>query len=317
MSVAPLAPVELLDGGTGEELFRRGVPDDRKLWSATALVHSQHHHVLTQVHRAFLDAGSDMVTCNNYGVTPGVGFREDDIVKYCDLAGRLARRAVSTAKPAARVCGSLPPLLESYRPDKLVPFDEGVRLYSVMGAALQPHVDVFLGETLSTIDEAKMAITGVQDYGKPVMVSFTLRSDGALRSGDSVVDVIRELLRFATFSTPRVQLHAVLFNCSQPEAISRALREIQATDGLMESLTERDVRVGAYANRLTAIADDWALAESVEPQAMRADLDVAQYVEYVNTWVNMGARIIGGCCGIGPEYIAQIHETLKQRGLRL
>ncbi|KAJ0409893.1 hypothetical protein P43SY_005787 [Pythium insidiosum] len=299
--------VELLDGGTGEELFRCGVPDDRKLWSATALVHSQYHDVLTQVHAAFLDAGSDLVTCNNYGVTPGVGFREDDIARYCELAGRLARRAVSTHKPTARVCGSLPPLLESYRPDKLVEFDDGVHLYSVMGAALQPHVDMFLGETLSTIDEAKMALTGVQDYGKPVLVSFTLRSDGALRSGDSVVDVIRELLRFTTFSTPSVQLYAVLFNCSLPEAISSALHEIQAADGLT---------MKAFANRLTEIAEDWALAESAAPQAMRTDLDVARYVKYVNDWVNMGAQLIGGCCGIGPEYIAQIHETLKQRGLR-
>ncbi|GLE09789.1 hypothetical protein PINS_up021645 [Pythium insidiosum] len=186
-----------------------------------------------------------------------------------------------------------------------------------MGAALQPHVDVFLGETLSTIDEAKMAITGVQDYGKPVMVSFTLRSDGALRSAtrswtSSASCCASRPSRRRACSCTRCSLTAPNLRRSR----GRCAR-FKPPDGLMENLAERDVRVGAYANRLTAIADDWALAESVEPQAMRADLDVAQYVEYVNTWVNMGARIIGGCCGIGPEYIAQIHETLKQRGLQL
>lgn len=41
----------LLDGGTGEELFRRGVPDDRSIWSAKAVVDNQYHGVLQQVHQ--------------------------------------------------------------------------------------------------------------------------------------------------------------------------------------------------------------------------------------------------------------------------
>ena len=59
--------VLFLDGGTGEELFRRGVPDDRKIWSATAVVKSEHHETLRGVHRSYVEAGSAMITANSYG----------------------------------------------------------------------------------------------------------------------------------------------------------------------------------------------------------------------------------------------------------
>ncbi|KAL8015401.1 putative Homocysteine-binding domain-containing protein [Plasmopara halstedii] len=44
--------------------------DDRRIWSAIALVHEQHHNLLREVHMSFLDAGADCITSNNYGVTP-------------------------------------------------------------------------------------------------------------------------------------------------------------------------------------------------------------------------------------------------------
>ena len=56
--LVPLGQTLLLDGGTGEELFRRGVPDDRQLWSVTALVHDEYHAVLHDVHTAFLQSGN-------------------------------------------------------------------------------------------------------------------------------------------------------------------------------------------------------------------------------------------------------------------
>lgn len=330
MTSARSAPrVMLLDGGTGEELFARGLPDDRKIWSATALVHEQHHELLKEVHTAFLTAGSDYVTCNNYGVTPGVGFSDNDIVRLAAVAGRLAREACEQWKTASRqkkqVCGSLPPLLESYRADKVPKFDEGVRLYAMIARALGPYVDCYLAETLSSVKEAKMALLGAQkaweeaeNHARPrqVMVSFTLNSQGRLRSGESVRDAAEELMSFIESGEATAELRAMLFNCSQPEAVSMALAELKGDDTIKEKLRSHQVQLGAYANRLTAIPDDWALAESSEPQAMRTDLAVEIYTEFVSQWVTLGAEIVGGCCGIGPEYIASIDKRLKDEGRR-
>ncbi|ETN12457.1 hypothetical protein PPTG_09282 [Phytophthora nicotianae INRA-310] len=320
--------VTLLDGGTGEELLARGLPVDRHIWSVTALVHEQHHKLLREVHTTFLDANADCITCNNYGVTPGVGFSDDKIARYTAVAGQVARDACDqwtethTTRPKPKVCGSLPPLLESYRADKVPNQEEGVRLYAMIAQTLAPFVDCYLAETLSSIQEAKMALLGVQqtqsgesEKAVGVMVSFTLNSYGRVRSGDKVCEVAEELLRF-TAGMSGTELQAILFNCSQPEATCKALSELHEDEGIRASLRSRGVRLGAYANRLTVIPDDWTLAESSEPQAMRTDLAVEKYRDFVSQWVELGAEIVGGCCGIGPEYIASIHEMLQQQGRR-
>lgn len=305
--------VKLLDGGTGEELFRLGMEDDRKIWSARALVDEANHELLVNVHKSFLAAGSDFITCNNYGVTPGVGFSDEEIILLTSVAGRLAVEARrNSGMSEAKICGSLPPLLESYRPDRVVAFEEGVRLYKLIGGALAPFVDLYLAETLSSVAEAKMALTGVREYERPAMVSFTLNCQGRIRSGESVCDAIEELLS----STVDDRLCGILFNCSQPEAITLGLRDIHQSQDVKSGLMLRNIQLGAYANRLTVIPDDWALAESAEPQAMRIDLDPEQYIQYVLQWIELGATLIGGCCGIGPEHIASIRQLLDKKKLR-
>ena len=74
--------------------FKRGVPDDRKIWSATAIVNEKYHDVLKEVHTSFLDAGSMAVTTNSYGIIPGVGFNLEEIKQYTSISGKIARDCV-------------------------------------------------------------------------------------------------------------------------------------------------------------------------------------------------------------------------------
>lgn len=64
--------VELLDGGSGEELFVRGLPDDRKHWSALAIIEPRYHPLLKAVHKSFIDVGANYITTGNYAIVPGV-----------------------------------------------------------------------------------------------------------------------------------------------------------------------------------------------------------------------------------------------------
>ena len=161
----------LLDGGTGEELFRRSVPDDRKLWSATALVHPQYHKILEDVHNSFLQSGSNAITTNSYGVVPGLGFDEHQMSKYIDQSGKIARS--STQKHNLHsplptfIFGSLGPLVESYRPDKIMPHDEGVKCYKLACQSLAPYADAFIAKTMSCVEESIQvldAVASLQDF---------------------------------------------------------------------------------------------------------------------------------------------------------
>lgn len=306
----------ILDGGTGEELFRRGVPDDRKIWSATAVVNEQYHQSLTDVHRSFIDAGSDAITTNSYGITPGVGFSRDDIVKYVGMAGQLAKRSTNNSKNTI-VFGSLGPLVESYRPDLVSEHTEGVEYYKLMASALSPNIDCFLAETISSVEESSQAIEAVgslpSETKLPMMVSYTLNSAGNIRSGEAVTDAIPKVVDYA--DKQDLDLVGVMFNCAEPEAITKAFEEISAQDSLQQLLKRTDIKLGAYANRLTPVPDQWSLEESEEAQAMREDLSPPEYFnKFVNIWVNdFGVQLVGGCCGITPEHISYMSSHFRGR----
>lgn len=305
--------VFFLDGGTGEELFRQGVPDDRKIWSAAALVHSQHHSTLQKVHESFLSAGSDAITTNSYGVVPGVGFDDPkERAKYIHLSGEIARKAVIDVKSGGFVFGSLGPLIESYRADMIKPHTEGVLDYIVACRALHENVDAFLAETMSCIKESKQPIEAISrledNEQKPVLVSFALAENGNFRDGQDVPSGLKSLLQYS--KEQKVDLLAILFNCAKPEAITFALETIQSNTELCKDLEEAGVILGAYANRLSDIEPNWTLEASEEPQPFRQDLNPDQYLKFVERWIGLGAKIVGGCCGITPEHIARIRTAI-------
>ncbi|KAG7361717.1 vitamin B12-dependent methionine synthase family protein [Nitzschia inconspicua] len=358
----------LLDGGTGEELFRRNVPDDRKIWSATALVHPEYHDILEQVHGSFLQSGSNFITTNSYGVVPGVGFNEQEIECYTNQAGMIARQAVTKFMSSTRsdnnfndremqqekvfVLGSLGPLVESYRPDLILPHPEGSKFYRRMCQSLAPHVDAFLGETMSSVAESLQVLDAVASLGpqeqRPLFISYTLDSKGNFRDGKELPIGIREMLDhwkskyhqaegklmldvdlklklendFVVsaffFSNPNVlcdyKVSAVLFNCCLPEAITIALERIRSDKDLVALLNESGILLGAYANRLTHIDAGWSLQESESPQSLRQDLDEDQYwTDFVSRWINEHqVQLVGGCCGIRPSHIAHIRNKLRE-----
>ena len=351
----------ILDGGTGEELFRNGVPDDRKIWSATAIVHSKYHKILKQVHQSYIKAGSNAITTNSYGIVPGVGFSVEDVVKYTCVAGQLARDAVSETvetrntdkestsnsfrsnneainelhiesnkiSPNTFILGSLGPLVESYRPDLIMDHSKGTSIYSKMINALHPFVDAIIGETMSCVNEALQIVDAYhetlpikqQQQPIPLLLSFTLNQNGHFRDGESVVNGINRVIEYITTTVYKISsqpqiinpLHAILFNCCEPEAITTALKEISENEPLQRRLKKYKILLGAYAHRLTPIAENWSLETSTGAQAMRCGLSPRDYYhDFVKVWINdLGVQIIGGCCGIAPQHIAYISKEIK------
>ena len=196
----------LLDGGTGRELFRRGVPDDRKMWSARAVVDTRYHDTLIDVHQSFLKAGAMCITTNSYTMIPSAGFTRDEIARHCATAGRLARQAVtssssssSSSTPPAFVLGSLGPLVESYRPDLIMKHEQGVPYYVDMINAMAPTVDAFVAETMSCVEEAMQPVQALaqSSKNKSLWIAFTLNSKGKLRSEQPLVEAIPRILDYA------------------------------------------------------------------------------------------------------------------------
>jgi len=159
-------------------------------------------------------------------------------------AAGLARAAIKATGKVAKIAGSLPPLNGSFRPDRVRSVEEIEPLYREQAEILAPHVDVFLCETMSHINEAIAAARAARSTGKPVIVSFTLheQNPGKLRSGQSLEDAINGL--------GEVDLEGHCANCTLPERIFDAM-PILAKSGLKY--------VEGYANAFTHVPEDWLL----------------------------------------------------------
>ena len=291
----------ILDGGMGRELQRSGAPFRQPEWSALALSEAPDQGV--GVHAAFIAAGAEVITSNSYAVVPfHIGeerFAREGLA-LAATAGQLARTAADAAPQPVKVAGSLPPLFGSYRPDLFQP-ERVAELLTPLLQGLAPHVDLWLAETQSSIAEVQAIHALLPADGKPFWVSFTLRDEEVdetprLRSGEPVAEAIEAVAKLG--------VAAVLFNCSQPEVIGDAVDVAQS----VISRLGQDIAIGAYANAFPPQPKEAKANDGLDE--LRADLDPAGYLVWARDWQQRGLSMIGGCCGIGPEHIAELKRNL-------
>ena len=301
--------ITILDGGMGRELEKRGAPFKQPEWSALAMMVAP--EIVKEVHKAFIANGASVITTNSYALVPfhiGEKRFKDQGKALATCSGKMARAAVTETQTCTRVAGSIPPLFGSYRAD-LYRSKRVVEIASPLVEGLGTHVDLWLCETQSLIDEPiriKSLIDQLDMQNKPFWVSFTLEdsqlsNEPLLRSGESVVDAVKAMVD--------ANVDAILFNCCQPEVISQS---VKTTQHHLASLGAKNIEIGAYANAFPPQPKDATANEGLNE--LRADLTPSSYLDWARQWIQDGATLIGGCCGIGPEHIAVLSEKLSVTG---
>jgi S-methylmethionine-dependent homocysteine/selenocysteine methylase len=277
----------------GRELMRIGAPFRQPEWSALALLEGPEWVV--RAHRNFIEAGARVITTNAYAVVPfhlGEERFGTHGHRLASLAGASARQAVGSDR-SITVAGSLPPLFGSYLPERFDAAD-APRIIDPLIDAQAAYVDVWLGETLSSVAEAVAVGDALARSGSttPLWISYTLADapEPTLRSGEPVADAAR--------AASELGAAAVLFNCCQVEAVLPAIRAAR-------SVLDPEVAVGGYANRFRAGHDQDAEANA-QIAAYRDDVGPDAYAGFAARWIDAGATLVGGCCGIEPEHIARL-----------
>lgn len=294
-----MADITLLDGSIGQELVKRLGAKASPLWSTQVMI--EQPDMVGAVHQDYFSVGATVATTNTYAVHRSrlepVGMVAQ-LPALIDAALHQAERA-RAAFPAGRIAGSLGPLLASYRPDLNPDIDDAAEKFAEIAAMIAPRVDVFLIETVSSLQEAEGALRGTQNAGKPVWLSMSVNDeDGTrLRSGEGLAALGPLLVQY--------QPQAVLINCSRPEAIPAALDILRAFGRPF----------GAYANGFTRITEQFLQDRpTVDVLQARVDLDPAAYATHAMGWVAQGASIVGGCCEVGPDHIAELARQLRAAG---
>ena len=282
----------LLDGATGTELERAGLATGLPLWSTHALIEAPES--VGAVHAAHLAAGAEIVTADNFRTQrrtlalAGLGDRDASLTR---LAVSLARLAVDgrmhdDARPAW-VAGSLPPLEDCYRPDR-VPDDAALALEHGRQAELlgEAGVDLILVETMNCRREALAAAGAAARTGLPFVVSFVAWDGPRLLSGEPLAEAARAAMDAGAA--------AVGVNClptGNLEACRLALAATGAPLLVSPNLGEPDPETGF---------------------ARDADQPPARFVEALEPWLDQAPRVVGGCCGTTPAHIRALRTRLAR-----
>ncbi|MDC3417009.1 methionine synthase [Aquibacillus salsiterrae] len=255
--------------------------------------------VLLNIHRAYLQAGADIIETNTFGATPlvlgeyGLSHLAEEInVESAQLA-RQAANDFQTADWPRYVAGALGPTTKSLSVTGGVTFDQLVDDYCVQARGLiTGGVDLLLLETSQDLLNVKAASLGIkrafEETGKklPIMISGTIEPMGTTLAGQTI----------EAFYTAVEHLNpiAVGLNCATgPEFMTDHLRTLS-------SLAQ--TAVSCYPN--AGLPDEEGHYHET-PTSLASKL--TDFVE--QKWLN----IVGGCCGTRPEHIVAIREAIKDK----
>ena len=273
-----------LDGGMGTLLQKRGLcaGDLPERWNIT------HSDVIVDIHRAYLDAGSNVISTNTFGANL-LKFSEDELEQIISAAVSNARRAIelSTQKNAF-VALDIGPVGKMLRPYGDLDFEDAVSVFSrTVELGVKYGVDLIFIETMNDSYETKAALLAAKESSSlPVFVSNAYGEDGKLMTGADPLAMIALLEGMGA--------DAIGVNCSLgPVALAPIVREYLKYSSL-PVIMKANAGLPSVENGLTVF-----------------DVDASSFAKQAAELVDEGVRIVGGCCGTTPEYIAALASATQ------
>jgi S-methylmethionine-dependent homocysteine/selenocysteine methylase len=263
------------------------------------------------VHRDYVEAGADVITTNTFQLTrrtylnlfhnlehmrrigaPGL---ENQAAALMEKAVTLAGDAIRNARRPVAIAGSISPLNHCFRPDLSPPFEEALKEHSEStGLLAKRGVDLILLETMNSLAEATAALQAAKKTDLPVWVSFVLAPGGkSILGGQPILEAVRVAESNGA--------EAILLNCAPPDDITAGLKELAGRS---------DLPIGAYAHIGRYDPPSWKFDFHPQFSGME-EWPPEKYSNYAKGWREMGATILGGCCGTTPDHVRAIKESFE------
>ncbi len=272
--------IVVLDGGMGTLLQEKGIaPGERsERWSVT------HADVVRGIHKAYFDAGSNVVNTNSFGATR-LHFAPDEMEKIIAASVENAKwaREHSVGTQEKFIALDIGPLGRLLKPFGDLDFEEAVALFAEeVRLGVRYGVDLVTIETMNDSYETKAALLAVRENcDLPVIVTNAYGEDGKLMTGASPEAMCAMLEGMGA--------DAVGANCSLGP---RQLFPV------MERLLD--------AASVPAVLKPNAGLPRIENGKTVFDVTPAEFARDVSSMVQKGVRVVGGCCGTTPEHIAAL-----------
>ncbi|MFJ5933655.1 homocysteine S-methyltransferase [Streptomyces sp. NPDC093071] len=286
------AEVLVLDGGLSNQLEAQGCDLSDALWSARLLADGPER--IEEAHTAYVRAGARVLITSGYQAT-FEGFARRGVGR--EEAARLLARSVELARSAAEateeevwVAASVGPYGAMLADGSEYRGRYGLSVRQLV-AFHRPRIEAFAAagpdvlalETVPDADEAEALLQAAEGCGLPVWLSYTVEG-GRTRAGQDLAEA------FAV-AAGNDRVVAVGVNCCDPADAGPAVETAVAVTG------KPAVVYPNSGERWDAGARDWSGGAAFDP-------------ERVTAWVRPGARLVGGCCRVGPSTITALAETL-------
>jgi len=276
-------PPLVADGGMGvlvsSAVPRVRTPEEANLRAPEAVV---------KLHVGFIQAGADLIETNTFGANRrklAANFLEDELHAINSAAVKLAREAREIAGRDVFIAGSIGPLGEPGG----VPADERTQIFAEQAGVLEGRgVDLFAVETFFELEELEAAIAAVRSVSSlPILAMLTFDAGGETLSGLTAREAAERLR----------ELDVAAAGANHGAGIQAALAALGEMSG-------NGLALAAMPNiGLASMAGNRIIYPHATPD---------YFAEFAAHARNLGARVIGGCCGTTPTEIAAIASAVKE-----
>jgi methionine synthase I (cobalamin-dependent) len=281
-------PWLLADGAVGSNLFDRGLQsgDAPELWNF------EHPVRVAQLHRAFVEAGADIILTNSFGGTRHrlkLHKAQDRVAEINEKAASLARLEADRADRPVLVAGSIGPTGEILAPLGPLSLQEAREAFAEQAVALaRGGADLMWIETMSSVEETEAAIAGARASDLPIVVTLSFDTNGRTMMGITPAE-LADLHR-------KHKLAACGSNCGTgpSELVACLLNLATASDASAILVAKANCGIPQFING-----------------AIRFDGTPELMAHYATLSLDSGARIIGGCCGTTPEHLRIMRLALE------
>ena len=285
----------ILDGGMGQELLARGMEPNGTLWSANALLQDKYHKLLLDTHLDFIKAGAEVIVTTTF-TTRKIRLRDNNVEDKFEYLNKKAGEIAQKAKkiyPSTLIAGGLPPQYLTYEADTRSE-DEIRNDFYHQAKILNPYVDFFYFDVLSSVREFKIAIECIKEFDKPYLIGAHISEGTKLPSNESISEIITKI--------KHDKLLGIILSCISPENYDLNLKEIKnlnipfgfKLNGFIKTNPKPNY-TGAYKKSKTGNPNEFL--------GQRKDLTPKKMAEFAKKFKKAGATILGGCCETGPSHI--------------
>ena len=288
----------ILDGGMGQELLARGMEPNGTLWSANALLQDKYHKLLLDTHLDFINSGAEVIVTTTF-TTRRMRLRDNNVedkFEYLNTkAGEIAKKA-KDLNPHVLIAGGLPPQYLTYEADTRSDNEIRENFYE-QAKLLDPFIDFFYFDVLSSVKEFKLAIEAIRSFNKPYLVGAHISEGVRLPSGENISDIISKI--------EHKYLLGLILSCISPENYEQNLNEIK----------NLGIPFGFKLNGFVTTKPNSGYTNSFKKSktgnpneflGQRKDLTPKNMALIVKKFKDAGATILGGCCETRPEHIREM-----------